>query len=57
MAYDKMNADKTFASDLQRRRLRLMASSGADIQKAVAQAVTDASPEVVARARKLIYEM
>ena len=57
MAYDKMNADQGFASDLQRRKLRLMASTGADIQKAVAQAVTDASPEVVARARKLIYEM
>ncbi|MDE0333479.1 MAG: tripartite tricarboxylate transporter substrate-binding protein [Defluviicoccus sp.] len=57
MAYDKMNADKGFASDLQRRKLRLMAATGVDIQKAVAQAVTDASPEVVARARKLIYEM
>ena len=57
MAYDKMNADAGFASDLQRRKLRLMAASGVDIQKAVAQAVTDASPEVVARARKLIYEM
>ena len=57
MAYDKMNADPGFASDLQRRKLRLMASTGVDIQKAVAQAVTDASPEVVARARKLIYEM
>ena len=57
MAYDKMNADQGFASDLQRRKLRLMAATGVDIQKAVAQAVTDASPEVVARARKLIYEM
>ena len=57
MAYDKMNADQGFSSDLQRRKLRLMASTGVDIQKAVAQAVTDASPEVVARARKLIYEM
>ena len=57
MAYDKMNADPGFSSDLKRRKLRLMASTGVDIQKAVAQAVTDASPEVVARARKLIYEM
>ncbi len=57
MAYDKMNADKGFATDLQRRRLRLMASTGIDIQKAVAQAVKDASPEVVAHARYLIYEM
>lgn len=57
MAYDKMNADSGFAADLKKRRLRLMASTGVDIQKAVAQAVTDASPEVVARARKLIYEM
>ncbi len=57
MAYDKMNADGGFAADLKKRRLRLMASTGVDIQKAVAQAVTDASPEVVARARKLIYEM
>ncbi len=55
-AYDKMNADPTFAADLKKRRLRLMASKGADIQAVVTKAVKDASPEVVARARHLIFE-
>ncbi len=54
-AYDKMNADSGFSAQLQKRRLRLMASSGADIQAVVKQALKEASPEVVARARKLIF--
>ena len=52
----KMNADPAFAADLQKRRLRLIPSEGADIQKVVAKAIEDAPPEVVARARKLIFE-
>ena len=54
-AYDKMNADPGFSDALKKRRLRLMASSGARIQKVVDQALEEASPEVVARARALIF--
>lgn len=54
-AYDKMNADPTFAADLKKAKLRLIPASGADIQETVAKAVDGASPEVVAHARKLIY--
>ena len=54
-AYDKMNADPGFSDALKKRRLRLMASSGARVQKVVNQALDEASPEVVARARALIF--
>ena len=54
-AYDKMNADPAFAASLKKRRLRLMASNGARIQEVVSQAMEEASPAVVARARKLIF--
>ena len=55
-AYDKMNADPGFSADLKKRRLRLMASSGARIQEVVNQALDEASPAVVTRARKLIFD-
>lgn len=54
-AYDKMNASPEFAADLKKRKLRLIPSSGAKIQKVVKSAVEDASPEVVKHARKLIF--
>lgn len=54
-AYDKMNADPQFAAELQKRRLRLIPSKGAEIQKIVNDAVKNASPEVVKHARKLIF--
>ena len=54
-AYDKMNADPQFATELQKRRLRLIPSKGAEIQKIVNDAVKNASPDVVKHARKLIY--
>ena len=54
-AYDKMNADPVFAEELKKRKLRLIPSSGADIQKIVKSAIDNASPEVVKHARKLIY--
>jgi tripartite-type tricarboxylate transporter receptor subunit TctC len=54
-AYDKMNADSAFATTLEKRRLRLMASSGARIQDVVNQALAEASPAVVARASKLVF--
>jgi tripartite-type tricarboxylate transporter receptor subunit TctC len=54
-AYDAMNADKDFAADLKKRKLRLVPSDGAKIQEIVVAAVNGATPEVVARARKMIY--
>ena len=54
-AYDKMNADPAFAAELKKRKLRLIPSSGADIQKIVVESVNNASPDVVKHARKLIF--
>lgn len=54
-AYDKMNADPAFVAELKKRHLRLIAARGADIQKIVVEALDNASPKVVARARKLIF--
>jgi tripartite-type tricarboxylate transporter receptor subunit TctC len=54
-AYDKMNKDPVFEKELKKRRLRLIASSGATIQKIVKDAVDNATPEVVKHARKLVF--
>ena len=54
-AFDKMNADPEFAAELEKRRLRLIPSSGAKIQEIVKKAIDNASPQVVQHARKLIY--
>ncbi len=54
-AYDRMNADPAFEGELKKRYLRLIAATGAQIQKTVNDAITTASPEVVARARKLVF--
>ena len=53
-AYDKMNVDGDFRAELKKKRLRLIAANGAEIQKIVNKAVNEASPEVVAHARTLI---
>ena len=54
-AYDGMNADKAFAAELKKRKLRLIASRGETIQKLVAKALKSSTPEVVARVRKIIF--
>ncbi|PPR12208.1 MAG: hypothetical protein CFH41_00242 [Alphaproteobacteria bacterium MarineAlpha11_Bin1] len=54
-AYDKMNADPAFAAELKKRKLRLIPSSGAKIQKIVIDSVNNASPDVVKHATKLIF--
>jgi tripartite-type tricarboxylate transporter receptor subunit TctC len=53
-AYDKMNVDGDFKAELKKKRLRLIAANGAEIQKIVNKAINEASPEVVAHAQKLI---
>jgi tripartite-type tricarboxylate transporter receptor subunit TctC len=55
VAYDKMNADPAFAVELKKRKLRLMPSTGEQIQKIVKSAIDNASPQVVKHARQLIY--
>ena len=54
-AYDAMNADPLFEAELKKRKLRLIPTRGAEIQKLVAQAVDSASPEVLKRAREVIF--
>lgn len=54
-AYDKMNADPVFEKELRKRRLRLIPSSGAKIQKIVVAAMKNATPAVVKHARNLVY--
>ena len=54
-AYDKMNLDPAFSKALKKRLLRLIPSTGAEIEKIVAKALDASSPAVVAHARKLIY--
>lgn len=54
-AYDGMNADPAFAAELKKKRLRLIPSQGKVIQKIVEDAIKSATPEVVARARKIIF--
>jgi len=54
-AYDKMNADPAFAAELKKRKLRLIPSKGADIQKTVEAAMKSTTPEVVAFVREAIF--
>ena len=54
-AFDKMNADPKYKSTLEKRRLRLIPSTGAVVQKAVMDAFAGADPAVVARARKIVF--
>jgi len=54
-AYDRMNKSPKFLSELKKRKLRLIATSGADIQKMVAETIKSASPAVVKAARKIIF--
>lgn len=54
-AYDAMNADPAFAADLKKRRLRLIPAKGADLQKVVNDAISNAKPSIVKRAAALVY--
>ena len=54
-AFAKMVKDPAYVADAKKRRLRIIVSSGADIQKFVATAFKQANPKVVAKARKLIF--
>ena len=54
-AYDGMNADKEFAAELKKKKLRLMASDGKTIQAIVEKAIKSATPEVIKRVRKIVF--
>lgn len=54
-SYDRMNADPVFEKELKKRRLRLIPSTGAQIQKIVNSAIENATPAVVQHARNMIY--
>lgn len=54
-AYAAMNADPVFEAELKKRKLRLIPSKGEEIQKIVINAVNSASPEVIKRAREVIF--
>ena len=54
-AYEKMNGDSPFKAELKKKRLRLITAKGGEIQAIVNKAINEATPQVVARARKLIF--
>ena len=54
-AYDAMNADPAFETDLKKLRLRLIPTKGEALQKLVNDAIGNANPQVVKRAAGLIF--
>jgi hypothetical protein len=54
-AFAKMVADPKYIADTKKRRLRILATSGAEIQSFVKKAFATANPEVVGLGRKLIF--
>ena len=55
-AWEKMIKDPTFLADATKRKLRVVASDAATIQKVVNDAIANTNPDVVAQASKLAYE-
>lgn len=53
-AFDKMVVDPTFIADTKKRRLRVIAATGLEVQKVINDTLASASPELVAAARKAI---
>jgi tripartite-type tricarboxylate transporter receptor subunit TctC len=55
-AFSKMVADPVFIADTKKRKLRVIAATGEEIDKVIDDAVAGAKPEIVAAAQKLIKE-
>ncbi len=55
VAFDKMVKDPAYVADATKRRLRVLPTSGKDIQDFVEKAYANANPKVVAAARKMIF--
>ena len=54
-AYDAMNADPAYEKALKSRKLRLMATDGATLQKIVEKSMNETTPEVIKQVRELIF--
>ena len=54
-AFANMVKDPAYVADAKKARLRVMYTTGEDIQKCVNNAIANANPEVVGKARKLIF--
>ena len=54
-AYNKMNADKKFEAELKKRKLRLMPSTGQQIQSIIKKTIKESSPEVIAKVKKIVF--
>ena len=55
-AWEKMMKDPAFIADANKRKLRVIPTDAATIQKVVNEAITNSSPEVVKQASMLAYE-
>ena len=55
-AFNNMVADPAFIADTKKRRLRVIAAKGEDIDKAISESVNGAKPAIVAAARKMVLE-
>jgi tripartite-type tricarboxylate transporter receptor subunit TctC len=53
-AFDKMVVDPAFIADTKKRRLRVIAAKGVEVQKVISDTLASATPELVAAARKAI---
>jgi tripartite-type tricarboxylate transporter receptor subunit TctC len=54
-AYDAMNGDKTYVASLKKRKLRLMATDGATLQKIVEKSMNESTPAVIKQVREIIF--
>ena len=54
-AFDKMMADPAYRADAKKQKLRVNPTSGADLQKAVVDAIDNSSDAVIAKARKIVF--
>ena len=54
IAFDKMVNDPAFIADTKKRRLRVIAATGIQIQKVINDTLDKATPELVVAARKAI---
>lgn len=54
-AFDKMVVSPKYNADAKKRRLRVLASTGQQVQDVVEDALKNSDPEVVAKARKIIF--
>ena len=50
-----MNKDPKFAAELEKRRLRLMYTDGATLQKTVKRSLSETTPAVIKQLRTLVY--